>query len=246
MTFILLAVTAFIAGSMNAVAGGGSFLTFPALIFTGVPPIVANASSTVALAPGVFSSAWAYRDNFRNFEGISLKTLLAVNLAGGTTGAILLLVTTQHTFDIVIPWLLLAASLTFAFAPKLAPRLKTLVVIGPRTLLVLQFILAIYGGYFGGAVGIASMALWSLLGHTDIHEMNAAKTLVVGTMNSAAVVCFVLAGKVSWPETMTMMAAAIAGGYFGARMATRMNPKHVRFGVIVISFTVTALFFMKI
>jgi uncharacterized membrane protein YfcA len=172
--------------------------------------------------------------------------LLAVNLAGGTTGAVLLLITSQHTFDTVIPWLLQAASLTFTFAPHIAPRLKRMVTIGPATLLVLHFILAIYGGYFGGAVGIASMALWSLLGHTDIHEMNAAKTLVVGTMNSAAVVCFIVAGKVSWPETMTMMAAAIAGGCLGARLARRMNPKHIRAGVIVINFTVTALFFMKI
>jgi len=246
MSMLLLALAAFAAGSMNAVAGGGSFLTFPALIATGVPPIVANASSTVALFPASFASAWAYRDKFRNFDGISLPTLLAVNFAGGATGAILLLITSQRAFDIVIPWLLLGASLIFAFGPQLAPRLRQLIVIGPVTLLVMQFIVAIYGGYFGGAVGIASMALWSLLGRTDIHEMNAAKTLVVGTMNTAAVLCFVVAAKVSWPETMTMMVAAIAGGYFGARVAKNINARHVRWGVIVISFGVTAAFFLRV
>lgn len=245
MTFLLLSVVAFLAGAMNAVAGGGSFLTFPALVFTGVPSIVANASSTVALFPGSFASAWAYRDKFRNFDGISLPVLLAVSLAGGASGAILLLTTSQHTFDVVIPWLLLAASMIFAFGPRIAPRLAAVVTIGPRTLLMLQFIVAIYGGYFGGAVGIVSMALWSLLGHTDIHKMNAVKTLLVGTMNTAAVVCFVLAGKVWWPQTLVMMAAAIAGGYLGARLARRMNPKHIRAAVIVISFTVTAAFFLR-
>ncbi len=246
LSYLLLAVAGFSAGVMNAVAGGGTFLTFPALIFAGVPPIVANVSSTVALFPGSFASAWAYRANFRNFEGISLPVLLGVNFAGGATGAILLLVTSQRAFDVVIPWLLLFASLIFAFGPKLAPRLRQAIEIGPTTLLILQFIVGIYGGYFGGAVGIATMALWSLLGRSDIHEMNAAKTLVVGTMNTAAVMCFIVAGKISWPHTLIMMAAAIAGGYIGARTARRMNAKHVRALVIVISFGVTIAFFWKL
>ena len=245
LTFALLALAAFFAGAMNAVAGGGSFLTFPMLVFTGVPSIIANASSTVALFPGSFASAWAYRDKFRNFDGISLPVLLAVSLAGGATGAILLLTTSQRAFDAVIPWLLLAASIIFALGPQIAPRLATVVNIGPRALLVLQFIVSIYGGYFGGAVGIVSMALWSLLGRTDMHEMNAAKTLLVGTMNTAAVLCFVIAAKVWWPETLTMMVAAIAGGYTGAKLARRMNPKHIRVVVIVISFGVTAAFFLR-
>jgi uncharacterized membrane protein YfcA len=245
LTFALLALAGFFAGAMNAVAGGGSFLTFPALVFTGVPSIVANASSTVALFPGSFASAWAYRDRFRNFDGISLPVLLTVSLAGGATGAILLLTTSQRTFDVVIPWLLLAASIIFALGPRIAPQLSAVISIGPRTLLALQFIVSIYGGYFGGAVGIVSMALWSLLGRTDVHEMNAAKTLLVGTMNTAAVVIFVIAGKVWWPETLTMMAGAIAGGYFGAVIARRLSAKLIRTAVIVISFGVTAAFFLR-
>ena len=245
MIFALLAAAAFIAGAMNAVAGGGSFVTFPALVFSGVPSIVANASSTVALFPSSFASAWAYRENFRKFEGVSTWALLAVSLEGGVTGAILLLTTSQHAFDIIIPWLLLFASLVFAFGPKIAPRLRQIFTIGPKTFLIMQFAVSIYGGYFGGAVGIISMALWSLLGHTDIHEMNAAKTLLTGTMNVAAVVCFVIAGKVYWTQTLVMLVAALAGGYLGASVVRRMDPKHVRAAVIVISLVVTAAFFMK-
>jgi uncharacterized membrane protein YfcA len=243
--YALLAVAAFIAGAMNAVAGGGSFVSFPALVFTGVPTIVANASSTVALFPSAFASAWAYRENFRKFEGVSTKLLLVVSLAGGATGAILLLTTSQRTFDIIIPWLLLFASLTFAFGPYLAPRLRRVVTITPTIFVVLHFIVSIYGGYFGGAVGIVSMALWSLLGHNDIHEMNAAKTLLVGTMNTAAVVCFVIAGKIAWEPTLVMLVGALAGGYLGASVVRRMDKNHVRAGVIAISFVVTAAFFLK-
>jgi len=245
LSYLLLAVAGFGAGVMNALAGGGTFLTFPAMTFTGLPPIVANVSSSVALFPGSFASAWAYRANFRNFEGISLPTLLSVNFVGGAVGAVLLLATTQRTFEVVIPWLLLFASLIFAFGPKLAPRLRQMVEIGPTTLLILQFIVAVYGGYFGGGVGIASMALWSLLGHSDIHEMNAVKTLVVGVMNTAAVICFVIAGEVSWAPTLIVMAAAITGSYIGARTARRLNAKYVRAVVIAISFGVTAAFFVK-
>jgi len=245
LNYTLLAVAAFIGGAMNAVAGGGSFVTFPALVFTGVPSIIANASSTVALFPSAFASAWAYRANFRKFEGVATKTILLVSLAGGATGAILLLTTSQRTFDVIIPWLLLLASVIFAFGPWLAPRLRRFIVITPPVFLVLHFIVSIYGGYFGGAVGIVSMALWSLLGHTDIHEMNAAKTLLVGTMNTAAVVCFVLAGKILWVPTLIMLAGALAGGYLGASVVRGLDAKHVRRAVIAISVGVTVAFFLK-
>ncbi len=246
MTLLFLGIVAFIAGVMNAMAGGGSFLMFPALVFTGMPSIIANASSTVGLHSGGFASTWAYRKNFRNFEGVPLIALLGVCLAGGTTGALLLLTTSQRAFDIVIPWLLLAASLVFAFGPKIAPVLAQRVHIGPRIFLLLQFIVSIYGGYFGGAVGIVSMALWSLLGHNDIHEMNAAKALVVVTMNTAAVVCFIIADKVSWPETIVMILGAITGGYIGARVARRIPGKYLRWMVIAISFGVTTAFFVRL
>ncbi len=245
MTFVLLAVAAFFAGIMNAVAGGGTFLTFPALVFAGVPSVVANASNAVALFPGSLASAWAYRRDFRNFEGVSLRAMIAVSLAGGVGGALLLLATPERTFDAVVPWLLLAATLVFAFGPRVTPWLRELHHIGPVTLLVIQFAVGIYGGYFGGAMGIVMLAVYSLFGLTELNAMNALKTLLSGVINGIAVVLFVAAGKIAWPQTAVMLVAAVLGGYFGARVARRMNPAHVRAGIIVISVGVTLAFFLR-
>ncbi|TAL00438.1 MAG: sulfite exporter TauE/SafE family protein [Rhodospirillaceae bacterium] len=244
-SYLLLAVTAFVAGAMNAVAGGGSFLTFPVLVFTGVPSIIANASNTVALFPSNFSAAWAYRHHLRDFDGVSIKRMLAISVVGGILGAVLLLSTTQHLFDALVPWLLLGSSLAFTFGPWLAPRLRKVFRIGPPTLLIIQFVLAIYGGYFGAAVGILLLAAWSLLGRNDIHGMNAAKTILVGSMNCVATVCFVVAGKVWWPQALTMMAAAMAGGYLGARLARRVDPRWIRAFIITACFVITAIFFVR-
>src|SRR5262249_24315910 len=122
---------------------------------------------------------------------------------------------------------------------------RQLINIGPTALAVIQFLLTIYGGYFGAAVGIMTLALWSLLGRTDLHSMNAAKTMLVGTMNVVATVCFIIAGKVWWPQTLTMLVAGVAGGYFGAPLAQRLNPRLIRGIVVTICFAVTAAFFLR-
>src|SRR5438552_698674 len=218
---IFLIAAALCAGLMNSVAGGGSFLTFPALVFTGVPSIVANATSTVALFPGALASAWAYRRDFHGLERIPLKAALAVSIAGGVVGAVLLLVTSQRTFDVIIPWLLLAATTVFALGPGLMKKLKRQDWMSTRTLIVFQFLTGIYGGYFGGAVGIVMLAVWSLAGLRDIHAMNAGRTLLGGIMNAAAIVCFIIAGKVWWIQTSMMLAAAVTGRYVCARLARR-------------------------
>src|SRR5215813_8062035 len=148
-SYLLLIAAALGAGLMNSVAGGGSFLTFPALVFTGVPSIVANATSTVALFPGVLASAWAYRHDFNGLDKIPLKPAVGVSIAGGVVGALLLLFTSQKTFDVIIPWLLLAATLVFALGPGVMRKLKRRSWMGPKTLIALQFLVGIYGGYFG-------------------------------------------------------------------------------------------------
>lgn len=244
-SYLLIIAAAFFAGVMNAVAGGGSFLTFPALVFTGVPSLIANASSTVALFPGSFASAWAYRRDFTHFENIPFKASLLVSLAGGVTGALLLLFTPQSAFDVVIPWLLAFATVIFAFGPKIAPWLARRCNISVRTVLVSQYLVAIYGGYFGGAVGIIMLALFSLLGLKDIRSMNALKTLLGGSMNAVAVVCFVIAGKVWWPQTAAMLVGSVAGGYLGAHYARRMNPKIVRGVIVAIGVLMTWVFFRR-
>jgi uncharacterized membrane protein YfcA len=242
---LLLIAAALGAGLMNSVAGGGSFLTFPALVFTGVPSIVANATSTVALFPGALASAWAYRRDFESLDRIPLKPAILVSIAGGVVGALLLLFTSQKTFDIVIPWLLLAATLTFALGPRVMRTFKRQSWMGPRTLIAFQFFVGIYGGYFGGAVGIIMLAVWSLAGLRDIHAMNGGRTLLGGVMNAAAVVCFIIARKVWWLQTAMMLVAAVAGGYAGARFARQINPAVIRGIIIVVSALVTAAFFLR-
>jgi len=157
---------------MNAAAGGGSFVSLPALVWVGVPALAANISSTIALWPAGLASAWAFREDFRPFNEVSLPALTIASLIGGGVGALLLLLTPQSAFDVVIPWLLLVATLTFAFGHRLGPALRRRLRIGPVTLILVQFVLAVYGGYFGGAVGIMMMAAWALLSGSDLHRMN--------------------------------------------------------------------------
>jgi uncharacterized membrane protein YfcA len=243
--FILLSIAGAVAGAMNAAAGGGSFVTLPALIFAGLPSVEANASSTVALFPGAMASAFAYRDDFRPFELVSLRLLMFVSLVGGLVGALILLRTPSKTFDAIVPWLLLVGTLVFAFGARAGVWLRRHVRIGPRTLLGCQFLLGIYCGYFGGAVGIMTLATWSLLGMTDIRAMNATKTLLVGATNAVAVVCFIIAGKIWWEQTCVVLFAAILGGYGGARLARRLPPHQLRLAITVFNLLITAVFFLR-
>jgi len=242
---LLLIVAAFMAGAMNSVAGGGSFLTFPALVFTGVPSVVANATNTVALFPASLASAWAYRHDFPKTEGLSTRLVLAVALAGGVLGGWLLISTPEHTFNSLVPWLLLAATALFAAGKRLIRMLERVIHFGPKTLLTVQFVIAVYGGYFGGAMGIMMLAAYALFGLDNIHEANALKTLMSGAINAIAVVVFVFAGKVDWTPAAIMLVSAVAGGYLGARVARVMNPNHIRGVVIAIGVTMTVVFFLR-
>jgi uncharacterized protein len=244
MTNLILLVAALVAGLVNSVAGGGQLLAFPAMVFSGVPSVVANASSTVALFPGMFAASLAYRGHFKHLEGIPFKKALIASIAGGFVGALLLLLTPQSTFDVVIPWLLLFASAVFIFGRPVSMMFKK-IRIGTPALLTLQFVLAIYGGYFGGGMGIVLLGVWTLLGHTDIHALNAYKTLLAGALNGAAVVLFISTGTVAWHGTLIMLVGSIFGGFAGAHTARRMNPAHVRHVISVISVAVTIAFFAR-
>ncbi len=245
MTILLLVVAAFAAGAMNSVAGGGSFLTFPALVFAGIPSVTANATNTVALFPASLASAWAYRHDFPKLEGLSARAIIAISAVGGAVGALLLIFTPEKTFNAVVPWLLLAATLLFATSKRLVPLLRSRAQIGPVTLCVIQFGISVYGGYFGGAIGIMMLALFGLFGVTNINSANALKTLLAGLLNAVAVVCFILANQVDWGPALTMLVSSVAGGYLGARLARRMNPDHIRAVVIAIGVTMTVVFFVR-
>ena len=244
-SLFILFLAGLVAGAMNAAAGGGSFVSFPALVFTGVPGVAANMTSTVALFPGSFASAFAYRKDFRSFERASIGILLPVSLAGGVTGALLLLFTSSKIFDAVVPWLLLTGTLAFAFGRQGGEWLRARLPIGTGTLIAGQFLLGIYGGYFGGAVGIMMMAVWTIFGISDLNAMNAAKSLLVGATNTVAVVCFVVAGSVYWTQALVMLVAAVIGGYAGARVARRIRPDRLRLAISCLNIVITVLFFWR-
>lgn len=245
MHFLPLILAGLLAGTMNAVAGGGSFVSFPVMVLVGLPPIAANATSTVALFPGALASTWAYRDGLTGIAGIGLRRMVPISLAGGLVGAILLLVTPGAAFDAVIPWLLLLATLTFIGGRDLGDWLRRHVRIGPTAFLAIQFVLSIYGGYFGGAIGLMMMAVWILIDTADLKAMAPTRIFLVSVTNGAAVVCFALAGAVRWPEMLAMMVSAIAGGYYGARFARHLPPAVLRWFVVALSATVTVAFFVR-
>jgi uncharacterized membrane protein YfcA len=242
---LVLLLAGLLAGGLNAAAGGGSFVTIPALVALGLPSVAANASSTVALLPGTLASAWAWRHDFRSFEGVRLGVMALISLAGGLAGAMLLLATSDRAFDTLLPWLMLIGTVAFAHGRAIGGVLRRYVTVGPGTVLGAQVILAIYAGYYGGGVGIMMMAVWSVLGDADVKAMSAARTLLVSAANAAAVAWFALAGPVHWPETGVMLVSAIAGGYFGARLARRVPAATLRRLVILFGAVMTVVFFWR-
>lgn len=234
-----------LAGAMNALAGGGSFASLPALIAAGVPSVQANASSTVALFPGGVASAWAYRDGLGPVGTVPLRPLLLTTLAGGAVGAVLLLRTPTEIFNVVLPWLLLFATLALALGRRFSGWLGRRRGIGRPAVLAVQFALGIYAGYFGGAVGILMMAVWGLLGQHDLKRLNAPRTLLVSSANMVAVLIFIVARAVRWPETALMLVAALVGGYGGAQIGRSTSPKVARVATLTVSTGITLGFFVR-
>jgi uncharacterized membrane protein YfcA len=240
-----LAAAGLAAGAMNALAGGGSFVSLPAMIAAGVPSVQANASSTVALFPGGLASAWAYRSGLGPIGSVPLKLLMGVTLLGGMAGAGLLLATPTVTFDHVLPWLLLVAFLTLAFGRSLGEWLRRRCRIRPGAVLAIQFGLGVYGGYFGGAVGIMMMAVWGLLDSRDLKALNGPRTLLVSSANLMAVAIFALAHSVRWPEAVVMLLGATAGGYGGALVGRKAPARVLRAGTLSLTAGITLMFFLR-
>jgi uncharacterized membrane protein YfcA len=234
-----------LAGTMNALAGGGTFVALPALISVGVPSVNANASCTVGLLPGLSASAWAYRDGLGPIGPVALRPLLLVTLIGGILGALLLLGTSSKLFDFMLPWLLLLATVTLTFGRQWGEALRRRYHIRPAAVIAIQFALGVYGGYFGGAVGIMMTAVWSLLDIHDIKRLNAPRTLLVTATNSIAALIFVLAQAVRWRETVVLLVGAVLGGYCGAQIGRRAPSGWVRTGTLLIAYSITLLFFAR-
>ncbi len=246
---VFLFFAAVLGGALNSVAGGGSFVALPALIYAGITPVVANATTTLALWPGTVSSAIAYQRDIRT-DRRSLAILGGTSLVGGLLGALLLVRTSDTSFMRLLPWLMFLASITFTFGGRLTARLSGGSHVDGRHhfavwSVALLFLIAIYGGYFGGGMGIMMLATLSVVGMSDIHEMNGLKSLLGASINGVALAEFVRSHAVSWAPGLLMMAGSMAGGYFGATLARRIDRVRVRVFVIVVGWAMTGYFFLR-
>jgi uncharacterized membrane protein YfcA len=276
LLFAVIAAAAFAAGIINSVAGGGTLLTFPALIafLTAVYPdrdnaeAVANGTSTIALLPGSLAGAWAYRKEYAQTRGFAVK-LLPTSFVGGIIGSILV-VLFPKAFGPLVPWLILMAAVLFALQHPIGNflrrrregaaaagmvgndrgfvDLRPLRAVRRRQVVLLiafQFLVAVYGGYFGAGIGILMLTALGFMGLTDIHQANSVKTLLASVINAVSVVVFVIGGLIDWPAAAVMAGAAVFGGYVGARVARRLPTAYVRGVVIVIAFTLAGYYLWK-
>ncbi|MFZ0706555.1 MAG: sulfite exporter TauE/SafE family protein [Candidatus Korobacteraceae bacterium] len=249
----LLFLAAVVGGAINSVAGGGSFVSFPTLLFLGIPPVNANATNTVALWPGQVASIGAYRAELKKLPWRSVTPLLITGIVGGILGAWVLLKTPQKTFMSLVPWLMLIATLIFMFSGKITQWVRRRTAEHHSTEfatgrgIFIQIFIAFYIGYFGAGAGILILAMLALLGMDQIHTMNALKALLTTVSNGVAMLVFVVSHALRnyWPEAILMIIGSILGGYFGAHFAQKTKPENVRRIVIAIGLVLAAYFFAK-
>jgi len=254
--YFFLFAAALAGGALNAVAGGGSFIALPALLSAGVLPVAANATTTFALWPGSISSVLAYRREVLDVRG-SVVGLGITSLVGGLLGGWLLLKTSDARFLRLLPWLMLASALTFSFGGQLTARLRHSQAGGRSTvresssihmpfwIFVFQLVIAAYGGYFGGGMGIMMLAALAVAGMTNMHAMNGIKALLAVAINGVALVEFVAGGAIVWPPGFVMAAGAIVGGYAGAALARRADPSSIRLIAVGVAWIMTIYFFLR-
>jgi hypothetical protein len=246
---IFLFFAGVVGGAINAVAGGGSFVAFPALLFTGVPPVPANATNTLALWVGTTASGGAYRMKLDIPRRVMIP-LIVTSVIGGVGGALLLIKTPAQTFLKVLPWLMLGATLLFAFGKRLTGRVSTGMsgetnrgsMIGAT---IFELAVALYGGYFGGGLGILNLAMLSALGMRDIHAMNKLKVILGSIINGVAAVAFIFTGFILWPQAGVMTVGAIVGGYGAAHYAQKLPQSWIRGLVIAVGTFMTIYFFFR-
>ncbi|WP_298426528.1 sulfite exporter TauE/SafE family protein [Rhodoblastus sp.] len=247
MQLLLITLAGFGAGFINALAGGGSFLTFPSLLAAGLPGIDANATSTIALFPAQVATTFAYRHSLKKSledPRIDGRKLAIISLVGGFFGAILLLSTSEQVFERLVPFLLLGATLVFA-AGMVMPQQAEKQLLGATGVLVVQCFVAIYGGYFGGGIGILMLAALTLYGLKDIVLMNSLKMLLATLMNATATGVFLLSGRIHWLEGLILSVGSVAGGFVGAHAGSRIPPLYVRLFVIFIGLVLSLHFYLK-
>ena len=248
--YLILCVAAALGGAINAIAGGGTLLTFPALNAIAGDAVVANATSTVALVPAALAALFGYRRELRE-ERFWSWALLGPSLVGGVIGSLLVVTLPRDWFKGAVPWLILAAALLFAFQPQIgrwmgighahgSPSRRKV-----ASAVAFQLLVAIYGGYFGAGIGILMLSALALVGLADIHRMNAVKTLLGGTINGISAIVFIVSGNVNWPYALAMAATSAVGGYMAAHIARSVDRTIVRRIVVTIAFTLAAYYFYR-
>jgi uncharacterized membrane protein YfcA len=236
-------------GGINAVAGGGSFVAFPALLFIGVPPIPANATNTLALWVGTTASSGAYPQKLNITRRVMIP-LVVTSILGGLAGAFLLIKTPAQTFLHVLPWLMLGATLLFAFGKHLTGRISAGIshdatnasIVGAS---FFELLVAVYGGYFGGGIGIMNLAMLSALGMTDIHAMNKLKVILGGVINGVATATFIVTRAIVWPQAIVMSVGSVIGGLSSAHFAQKLPQAWVKSFVILVGTAMTIYFFIR-
>lgn len=247
---IVLGGSAVLAGIVNSVAGGGTLLTFPALVWTLGSPVIANATSTTALFPGSLAAVWGYRRELKQSQKWIIP-LLIPSLIGGLLGSWLVVSQPETIFKTLVPWLILLATTLFLLQPfitrwtgigKPHQQPSRTVFVG---IILFQFLVALYGGYFGAGIGILMLSSLALMGVGDIHQMNALKSLLASAINGMSVVLFIGYGAVNWQYAIPMIVAAIIGGFVGASVARKLNKNVIRYSVITIGFALATWYFIK-
>ncbi len=246
MTLLLLILAAIVGGAANALAGGGQFIVFPALLFAGVASVKANATASLAMAPGGIASAWVYRRTLVGQPRGMIFQLVAISLAGSAAGSLLLLNTANATFSTLVPWLLLIAASVFTAAPHL--RGAAAKAAGHRSmagLLAGQFVIAVYGGYFGAGMGVLMIALFLATANLDVQSGNGVRLICGTAINLLAVLLFAIRGAIEWKPGSAMLLAGIAGGYLGARGMRRLSERAARNAILIYAWGLTAWFFLR-
>ena len=248
LAWLILAAGGFVAGIVNAVAGGSSFLTFPLLLAAGLNPLAANMTNFVALTPGNVMAMVAYRAELARV-GRRLAVPIAISAIGGLIGAELLLWSGEARFTRLVPWLILVSTLLFALGTWLKQRLARIDGFDgaswKKISYLIQFVLAVYGGYFGAGMGVVLLATLNLLGHDDLHEANAVKNTLITVFSIVGVAVFISAGGISWPHALAVMAGTILGGFLAIRIARRLPQAVLRYGILAWATVLTVVTFMR-
>ena len=247
--FILLFIAGLVGGVVNAIAGGGSFITFPALVFIGIPPLVANATNTFASCAGYLSGVYAFRHELTPHKKALFGAVIA-SVFGGAVGAFLLLRTPEASFEKAIPWLLLLATLLFVFGAKANRFLKqyaknnsSLFRFKNALLALLLFAIGIYGGFFNAGLGIVVLSYLTLCGYANINVMNGIKLVVSSAVSLAAICLFIFNDSIAWLEGSVVLVGTVLGGYFSAHISMKLSQQYIRLFVVLMSSAITAYFF---